>query len=181
MSNRVSRQQANLAWHARSCTGNGQLNRETVEIEPQKIDAPMLPQCRRGKKVSILLIDDEAGIRALLNNALVNQGYQCQEASDGLAGLALWQAIQPDLILLDITMPGVDGLEVLREIRRYDPIVGIIMVSALNFERLADKALVEAADGYVKKPFRTQMLLQEIDRVNLLVYGRKSGKSGKVG
>lgn len=149
--------------------------------EPQKIDATVRPQCRHGKAISILLIDDEAGIRSLLNNALVNQGYQCHEAGDGLVGLGLWQAVQPDLILLDITMPGLDGFEVLREVRRYDPIVGIIMVSALNFERLADNTLREAADGYVKKPFRTQTLFQEIDRVSQLVFLRRSAKSNEMG
>lgn len=150
-------------------------------MNSQKVDAPILPQSQQEKNVSILLIDDEAGIRTLLINALVNQGYQCQEASDGLTGLILWQASQPDLVLLDITMPGVDGFEVLREIRRWDPIVGIIMVSALNFERLADKALIEAADGYVKKPFRTQTLFQEIDRVSQLVSFRRAGKHNEMG
>lgn len=179
MSNRVLYQQSSLVSRTHSGIGISQSSLEAA-MNSQKFDASPVPQCQRKKRVSILLIDDEAGIRALLNNALVNQGYQCQEAGDGLTGLVLWQASRPDLILLDITMPGVDGFEILREIRRCDPIVGIIMVSALNFERLADKALVEAADGYVKKPFRTQMLFQEIDRVSQLVSLRRSGKRSEL-
>lgn len=134
---------------------------------------PALTQIKQSEKASILLIDDETSIRALLSNALTAQGYQCQEASDGLAGLALLQVMQPDLILLDITMPGLDGLAVLQEIRRQDLAVGVIMVSALNPARFAGKAIANGADAYIQKPFRTQTLFQEIERVSCLVHRRR--------
>lgn len=176
MSNCLSHQQITVAVRARGRT-EASPSSELTAMGSQTVDTPTRPPSKCSEKISILLIDDEAGIRTLLNNALLTQGYQCQEAGDGVAGLALWQTMQPDLVLLDITMPGLDGFEVLQEIRRCDPIVGVIMVSALNPERLADKGLNRAADGYVKKPFRTQTIFQEIERVSRLVRLRKGHHS----
>lgn len=172
MSNRLPNQQTSLVSRARSLEANP-FNREFAAMGAQESGAPTLIPSKFREKASILLIDDETGIRMLLCNALLLQGYQCQEASDGLTGIGLLHELQPDLVLLDITMPGLNGFEVLQEIRRQNPIVGVIMVSALNPERLADKALAEGADGYIKKPFRTQTIFQEIERVHRIVHLRR--------
>lgn len=124
-------------------------------------------------KLSVLLIDDESGIRLLLNRALSAQGYRVNEASNGLMGLERRQAVRPDLILLDITMPGMDGFAVLKEIRRQDPVVGVLMVSALSPERFAAEAMIEGADGYTTKPFKLQNILKEVERIGAIVQLRR--------
>ena len=124
-------------------------------------------------KLSILLIDDESGIRLLLNRALSTQGYSVHEARNGILGLEQRQAQRPDLILLDITMPGMDGFAVLKEIRRQDPVVGVLMVSALSPERFAAEAMIEGADGYSTKPFKLQNILKEVERIGAIVQLRR--------
>lgn len=122
---------------------------------------------------SLLLVDDDSGLRLLLNRALTMQGYQFYEASDGIVGLAQFHALQPDLILLDITMPRLDGFAVLKEIRQHDPVVGIIMISALSSNQCKTKAVLGGADGYLHKPPRLQEVFSEVARVNTLVRLRR--------
>lgn len=144
-------------------------------VETALTQADYTPTARRvaDKKLSILLIDDDSGVRLLLNKGLTVEGYQLYEAEDGIVGLERFRAIQPDVILLDITMPRLDGITVLKEIRRYDPVVGIIMVSALNPQRLTVEPMAQGADGYIQKPFKLQEIRKEIQRVSKLVYCRR--------
>lgn len=123
---------------------------------------------------SILLIDNEAGLRQLLTTVLTQQGYCCHEASNGLAGLAQLSTSQPDLIILDINMPGMDGFEVLTRIRQQDRVVGVLMCSAQSAHWFAAKAINAGADGYLPKPVRLPMLLQEVERINEVVQLRRT-------
>ena len=173
MSNRLPNQQTSLFSRAPERKSATHLQREPSAITTPENGAPPLTPSKQSQQVSILLIDDETDIRALLGNVLVMQGYQCQEASDGFMGLALFQEVEPDLVLLDITMPGLDGFAVLKHIRSQNTTVGVIMVSALNPARFADKAVAEGADGYIQKPFRVQTLFQEIERVSHIVHVRR--------
>lgn len=173
MSNRLPNQQTSLFSRAPKLKSTTQWQREPSTIGTPESGAPPLTPNKRSQQASILLIDDETGIRTLLSNALMMQGHQCQEASDGLTGLTLFQEMQPDLVLLDITMPGLDGFAVLKNIRRQNAMVGVIMVSALNPDRLAAKAMAAGADGYIQKPFRAQTLFQEIERVSRIVHIRR--------
>lgn len=173
MLNRLPIQQTSSYSRAFSRKEVEPLNREVVPVGVQESSVSAHQHSKPRRQLSILLIDDEPEIRRLLSNALTIQGYLCQEADNGVTGLAMLQLVQPDLILLDITMPGLDGLGVLQEIRRRDITVGVIMVSALNPERFADKAFTDGADAYIKKPFRTQTIFQEIERVSCLVYWRR--------
>jgi DNA-binding response OmpR family regulator len=120
-------------------------------------------------RASILLIDNDAALRQLFAVVLTQQGYRCHEASNGLAGLAQLSASQPDLVLLDINMPGLDGFAVLTRIRQQDRAVGVIMCSAESATHFAAKALNAGADGYLSKPVRLLLLLQEVERVHELV------------
>lgn len=124
--------------------------------------------------LSILVIDDEPGICALLKEILVGQGYQVYEASDGVAGLEQFYRLQPDLVLVDINMPGRNGFAVLEEIRCQNIMVGVLMISALTQARLVASALASGADGYLNKPFRLTELLKELQRVSALVHLRRN-------
>lgn len=124
--------------------------------------------------LSILVIDDEFGIRKLLKEVLVRQGHQVYEAEDGIAGLEQFYRLQPDLVLVDVTMPGRDGFAVLKEIRRQNVVAGVLMVSALKQTHLITQAAANGADGYLNKPFRLADLLKEVQRVSALVRQRRN-------
>ena len=78
----------------------------------------------------ILVVDDEPEVRRLLQDFLSDRGYEVLLAADGLEALASFGANRPDLVLLDIAMPGMDGVEVLKQIAMIDPAVRVIMVTA---------------------------------------------------
>lgn len=123
--------------------------------------------------LSILLVDDEPKMRLLLSDILEMEGYVISEAADGATGLQQFNRVQPDLVLLDITMPNGDGLEVLKAIRQQNSVVGILMVSGLQQNQMVRPAMASGADGYLPKPFRLQDLYQEIQRVSRMVYSRR--------
>ena len=112
----------------------------------------------------ILLVDDDHKIISLLKRGLAYEGFEVYTAPDGEAGLIAAKTYQPHLVLLDITMPGVDGFEVCRRLRLLDDIA-IIMLTARD--DVADKvnALGLGADDYVPKPFSFDELVARIRAV----------------
>lgn len=101
----------------------------------------------------VLLVDDEPETLRLVRKILQADGYTVVEATDGQEALDAFHREHPDLILLDIIIPQIDGIEVLKRIRAEDTVTGIIMVSALTSEKLAVEAMQAGADDYVSKPF----------------------------
>ena len=112
----------------------------------------------------VLLVDDDPKIISLLKRGLAYEGFEVYTAPDGEAGLIAAKTYQPHLVLLDITMPGVDGFEVCRRLRLLDDIA-IIMLTARD--DVADKvnALGLGADDYVPKPFSFDELVARIRAV----------------
>ena len=112
----------------------------------------------------VLLVDDDPKIISLLKRGLAYEGFEVYTAPDGEAGLIAAKKYQPHLVLLDITMPGVDGFEVCRRLRLLDDIA-IIMLTARD--DVADKvnALGLGADDYVPKPFSFDELVARIRAV----------------
>jgi len=113
------------------------------------------------KVSTILVVDDEPQIRRVLKTTLAADGYAIVEAHDGPEALEKLRGERPDLILLDMNMPGMDGLEVCREIRSASD-VPILMLTVRNAERDKVRALDAGADDYVVKPFGIQELLARI-------------------
>ncbi|MGA2483956.1 MAG: response regulator transcription factor [Candidatus Acidiferrales bacterium] len=109
----------------------------------------------------ILVVDDEPQIRRVLRAALGGRGYVIFEARDGEQALEMLRKDVPDLVLLDINMPGLNGLEVCREIRAALD-VPILMLSVRNTEKDKVRALDAGADDYVVKPFGMEELLARI-------------------
>lgn len=107
------------------------------------------------------MVDDEPQIRRVMRTTLASQGYTITEARSGEEALELVLHEQPDLILLDVNMPGMGGLEVCREIRERSD-VPIIMLTVKNTERDKVLALDAGADDYVVKPFGIEELLARI-------------------
>lgn len=110
---------------------------------------------------SILVIDDEPAMLQLLKRVFESEGYRIRLASDGISGLAILRDSKPDLVLLDIMMPGLDGYEVVDRIRQFSD-VPIIMVTAKCEEKSVARALELGADGYVRKPFRPVELVAHV-------------------
>ena len=110
---------------------------------------------------NILVVDDEAQIRRVMRTTLSSQGYVISEAKTGEEALELMRKERPDLILLDVNMPGMGGLETCRQIRRGSD-APIIMLTVRNAERDKVAALDAGADDYVVKPFGIEELLARI-------------------
>lgn len=110
----------------------------------------------------ILVIEDEAAIRQFVRTSLVGHGYRMTEAATGAAGVfhAIMQT--PDAVVLDLGLPDIDGLEVIRRIREFSP-MPIIVISARGQTRDETGALNAGANDYLSKPFSTADLLQRID------------------
>jgi two-component system, response regulator, stage 0 sporulation protein F len=101
----------------------------------------------------ILVVDDEEPVRDVLCEYFESQGFGVEATPDGEAALVALGRHRPDLVLLDVRMPGIDGVEVLRRIRRADPDVPVIMVTANEVVALAKEMLKRGAFDYVAKPF----------------------------
>jgi len=113
----------------------------------------------------ILLVDDEPGTVQLVRKILQADGHEVFEAGDGQQAIEMFNATNPDLVLLDVVIPKIDGLGVLQEIRRRDRLTGVIMVSALTSEQLAVKSLLSGADDYISKPFKLKTIRMHIRQV----------------
>ena len=113
----------------------------------------------------LLIIDDDVNICGMLKIYFENEGYKVKTANDGIEGFNCFKIYEPDLVLLDIMMPGCDGFEVCRKIRNASPETGIIFLSAKTQEDDKINGLSYGADDYITKPFSTTEL---IARVNAL-------------
>ena len=112
----------------------------------------------------ILLIDDDALLRRSLAFALERSGYRVASAATAEAGLAALADVQPDLVLLDIGLPGMDGLEALRQIRRRADLP-VIFVTARRRELEQVLGLELGADDYITKPFDVEVLIARVKAV----------------
>ena len=112
-------------------------------------------------KAQILVVEDEENILEAVRYSLQAEGYETLTATDGLAGLQLARTRHPDLVILDVMLPGMDGLEVCREIRR-DRDIPIMMLSARGEELDRVVGLEVGADDYVTKPFSMRELMARV-------------------
>ncbi len=127
----------------------------------------------------ILVVDDEPQIRRLLNTSLGARGYDVAVAADGPAALERAANWRPDLILLDLGLPHMDGLEVCRQVRGWSQ-VPIIVLTVRDAEQDKVAALDLGADDYLTKPFGTDELLARIrvERVRALTCARHPSRQG---
>ncbi len=122
----------------------------------------------------ILVVDDEPDFCEALRDFLEAKGYSVLEAHDGDHALEIYRQERPDVVLLDIRMPGKDGLETLRELRAFDPEARVIMITAVQEEELDKQAWAGMDEGtldYITKPFDLHSLertLSILERMKLL-------------
>jgi len=113
----------------------------------------------------ILVVDDEVEIVRLLTEYLTEQGYEVVTAHGGIEALAKLDAEKPLVVLLDVRMPGMDGIEVLRRIRSFNQDVGILMITANEDIDLAKEALALGAYDYTLKPVDFQYLSRAVEKM----------------
>jgi two-component system, OmpR family, response regulator len=110
----------------------------------------------------LLVVDDEVGITSVLDEHFTSLGYEVRVAGDGRTALTESAAQRPDAILLDVTMPGPSGEEVLLRLRAIDPTVPVVMLTGNADEALARRLLDVGAFDYVPKPFQFAVLEQVV-------------------
>jgi two-component system, chemotaxis family, chemotaxis protein CheY len=113
----------------------------------------------------ILVVDDAAFMRKMVGDALADGGHEVVgEAGDGVEAIAQFQALRPDLVTLDITMPGKDGLAALADIMAADPSAKVVMCSALGQESKVLEAIKLGAKDFVVKPFQPARVIEAVDK-----------------
>lgn len=113
----------------------------------------------------IMLVDDASFMRMMIKNMLTQGGYtDIIEAQNGIEAVEFYQAQKPDLVIMDITMPGKDGIEALKEIKQFDPSSNIVMCSALGQEKLVLDALKSGAADFIVKPFKPDRIMETVNK-----------------
>ncbi|MBF8267301.1 MAG: cheY [Dehalococcoidia bacterium] len=114
---------------------------------------------------NILVVDDAAFMRMKCAKLLTANGHQVTEAATGAEAVASYKAHRPDAVLLDITMPDMDGLSALKEIRRIDPTAQVAMVTAMGQQSIVLEALKAGARDFVIKPFDAERVLTAVRKM----------------
>lgn len=128
--------------------------------------------------LKVLIVEDEDLIREVIVINLSRAGYEVFQAGNGEDGIETFKSVKPDVILLDINLPGIDGFEVCRRIREEAPTTGIIMLTARSQEADRIGGLKSGADDYITKPFSPAELIARIEalaRRLAIVHGSGSG------
>ena len=112
----------------------------------------------------ILIVDDDTNICGLLRLYIEKEGYEASIANDGETALKMFDSVNPDLVLLDIMLPGLDGWQVCREIRKKSS-CPIIMLTALDDDDSQMKGFDALADDYITKPFSMPVVMKHIEAV----------------
>lgn len=120
-----------------------------------------------GRNMSkILLVDDAAFMRMMVKDTLTKNGYNdLYEAADGLQAVEMYAEVNPDLVIMDITMPNMDGLEALKAIRAKDPNAAIVMCSAMGQESMVIEAIKSGAKDFIVKPFKPDRILKTVSSI----------------
>ena len=114
----------------------------------------------------VLIVDDASFMRMSIKNMLANYDFEIVgEAENGVMAIEKYKELQPDIVTMDITMPEMDGLEALREIKKIDPGASVVMVSALGQEARMKEAIIYGAKGFIVKPLKEEMLISALSKL----------------
>jgi len=109
----------------------------------------------------VLIVDDAAFVRYSLRQTLEKYGFEVVgEACDGKSCIKLFQQLHPDIVTLDITMPEMDGIEVLKKIMEIDKNAKVVMITALGQEEKVKEAVLNGAKGFIVKPYKEEHLVK---------------------
>jgi len=115
----------------------------------------------------VLIVDDAAFMRIKLKDILEKNSYEVAgEAENGHEAIEKYKELQPDIVTMDITMPEMDGVEALKEIKGIDPDASILMCSAMGQQSMVMDAIRAGALDFIVKPFDTERVIRALDKVN---------------
>ena len=119
-----------------------------------------------GSAFSILIVDDSMFQRKVITNIAIEMGFNnIKEAPDGSDAIEFYKKERPDIITLDITMPGKNGYDTLKDIMQFDSSAVAVMVSALTHDKIIKQCLEAGAAGYITKPFKAPQVSYQIGRI----------------
>lgn len=113
----------------------------------------------------ILVVDDAEFLRVRISKMLSGDGHVIVEAENGFRAVEVYKAEKPDVVLMDITMPEMDGLTALKEIRSFDSTARVVMLTALGQESVVLEAIKSGARDFVVKPFERERVLSAISKL----------------
>ena len=115
---------------------------------------------------SILICDDAAFMRMMIKDILVKNGYNIAgEAENGVKAVEKYQETKPDLVLMDITMPEMDGIQALKKIKEGDPNACVIMCSAMGQQAMVIESIQAGAKDFIVKPFQADRVIEAVKKV----------------
>lgn len=115
---------------------------------------------------NILIVDDAAFMRMMMKNILEKNGFTVVgEAANGNEAVERYEALRPDAVTLDITMPEKDGLQALKEIRQLDPQAKVVMASAMGQQAMVIEAIQSGASDFIVKPFEAIRVIDALKKV----------------
>lgn len=115
---------------------------------------------------SVLIVDDAAFMRLMIKDILTRNGFDvCGEAANGYQAIEKYAETKPDLVLMDITMPEMNGLEALKVIKEADNSAKVIMCSALGQQDMVMEAIQNGAQDFIVKPFQEAKLVQAVNKL----------------
>ena len=115
---------------------------------------------------NILVVDDVAFMRMMIKDILTKNGYNVAgEAENGAKALEKYNEVKPDLVLMDITMPEVDGIQALKNIKAADPNAKVIMCSAMGQQAMVIESIQAGAKDFIVKPFQPDRVLEAVKKV----------------
>lgn len=114
---------------------------------------------------NILICDDAAFMRMMIKNILVRKGYNiCAEAEDGIRAVEKYSECKPDLVIMDITMPHMDGIQALKKIKEMDSTAKVIMCSAMGQQAMVMESIQYGAKDFIVKPFQEERVLEAVSK-----------------
>jgi two-component system chemotaxis response regulator CheY len=113
----------------------------------------------------ILIVDDAEFLRVRLNKILDTEGYEVFQAENGCKAVAAYKDAHPDVVLMDVTMPEMDGLTALKEIVSFDPKAKVVMLTALGQESVVLDAVKSGARDFIVKPFEHDRVMKAISKL----------------
>ena len=114
----------------------------------------------------ILIVDDAAFMRMMVKDILTKNGYEVvAEAANGVEAVELYKSHQPDLVTMDITMPEMDGIEAVKQIKAVNPAAKVIMCSAMGQQSMVMDAIKAGANDFIVKPFQADRVLEAVKKI----------------
>ena len=114
---------------------------------------------------SVLICDDAAFMRMMIKDILTKNGYNvAAEAENGAKAVEKYQETKPDLVLMDITMPEMDGIQALKKIKQIDPNASVVMCSAMGQQAMVIESIQSGARDFIVKPFQPDRVLEAVKK-----------------